>query len=398
VTASPALTAALQRAWLGRGPLACALWPVSLLYRALTALRAGLYRWGVFKTVRLPVPVIVVGSPVVGGSGKTPVTLALARYVAQQGVAVGIVSRGYGRAATVRSGSAGRAADAVIEVTPASTAAEVGDEPLLMHRTLAGQGLVVPVFVGRARAQAARALLAAHPGVQVLLCDDGLQHLALARDLDVVVFDKRGLGNGWLLPAGLLRQPWPRSRPRGADDGADQGAREGSIQAADEGAAGVACQLVLGLGNWVPERRLADHAVNAAGQTIALSALQGQPLAALAGIAQPQLFFDMLRARDLQLASTLALPDHYNFYSKQSLFHLDIPLICTEKDAVKLWLTQPDAWAVPLVLSLPPDFYGALDQKLSSLLRDYPPTTSGAPADSPPPSPATHSPRAPQAT
>src|SRR5690606_24360938 len=124
----------------------------------------------------------------------TPVTLALVRHLRDRGWHPGVVSRGYGR----------RTRD-VREVLPASSPAEVGDEPLLIARA-AG----VPVFVGRQRAQAGRALLAAHPRTDILVCDDGLQHLALARDLEVCVFNDEGAGNGWLLPAGPLREPWPR--------------------------------------------------------------------------------------------------------------------------------------------------------------------------------------------
>ncbi|RYY51787.1 MAG: tetraacyldisaccharide 4'-kinase, partial [Comamonadaceae bacterium] len=186
---------ALQRAWLRRGPLARLLWPVSLLYGALGALHRAAYRRGWLTVQRLPVPVVVVGNVVAGGAGKTPAVLALLDHLRQRGIAAGVVSRGYGRNG-----------DACTEVLPDDDPARVGDEPLLLRRKSGA-----PVFVAARRAEAARALLAAYPATRVLLSDDGLQHHAMARDIEICVFDRRGIGNGWLLPAGPLREPWPRA-------------------------------------------------------------------------------------------------------------------------------------------------------------------------------------------
>jgi len=190
------LESTLTRAWLRRGPLACALWPLSRLFRALAAARAGLYRTGVFKAVRLPVPVVVVGNIFIGGTGKTPLTIWLVEALRAAGFTPGVISRGHG--------GKGEGAH---EVTPASSAQQAGDEPLLIARRTG-----CPVMVGRARAEAGRALLAAHPEVDVLVADDGLQHYALGRDVEIVLFDGRGVGNGWLLPAGPLREPPSRRR------------------------------------------------------------------------------------------------------------------------------------------------------------------------------------------
>lgn len=175
----------LMRAWRGRGWLASLLLPLSLLYRALTALRRGLFAIGLLKQARLPVPVIVVGNIIAGGAGKTPLTLYLARALAERGWRPLIVTRGYG----------GRA-DAVHEVGTQADFAESGDEPVLLARC---SGL--PVWVGRRRADAARAGLTAHPECDLVLCDDGLQHYALARDIEVAVLDRRGVMNGFHLPA-----------------------------------------------------------------------------------------------------------------------------------------------------------------------------------------------------
>lgn len=320
----------LRQAWRRRGPLAALLWPLSLPYRALTALRHRLYQSGLLRSERLSVPVIVVGNVIAGGAGKTPVTLAVVRHLRATGWRPGVISRGYGRST-----------DDCREVRPDSSAAEVGDEPLLIART-AG----VPVFVARRRADAGRALLAAHPGTNILVCDDGLQHLALARDLEVCVFNDEGIGNGWLLPAGPLREPWPRAVDLVLHAGSAPG--------------GPAPQFAL-------SRRLAPYAVDAGGRHLPLAQLHGQTLHALAAIARPQDFFALLRAQGLMLAREETLPDHYDFSSWQRPVDNRLTIVCTEKDAVKLWPRHPDALAVPLQLTIDPAFFAALDARLASL-------------------------------
>lgn len=320
---------ALQRAWLRRGPLAWLLWPLSLVFGLLAATRRGLYRAGLLASERAPVPVIVVGNVVAGGAGKTPAVMALVEHLTAQGLQVGVVSRGHGRRT-----------DDCRQVLAASDAADVGDEPLLVARHCG-----VPVFVARRRVQAVRALLAAHPQTQVIVCDDGLQHYALARDLEICVFDDRGAGNGWLLPAGPLRERWPRP-----------------------------VDLVLrteaapGIEGFIVRRRLADFALRADGSRVAVDALRGQPLRAMAGIARPDAFFAMLRAAGLDLVQADALPDHYDFDSKVRPADAGYSLICTEKDAVKLWRRDPLAWAVPLQLEIEPGFWSTLDCLLAPKL------------------------------
>lgn len=183
----------LPRVWAHRGPMAWLLRPVAALYGIMIALRRLAYNRGIFKTQQVPALVIVVGNVVAGGAGKTPLTIAMARHLQAQGFKVGVISRGHGRetleARAVHRGSLPR---------------EVGDEPLLIHQTTG-----VPVWVARKRADAARGLLLVHPEVQILICDDGLQHLALARDIEICVMDERGVGNGWLLPAGPCESPGP---------------------------------------------------------------------------------------------------------------------------------------------------------------------------------------------
>ncbi|WP_416402154.1 tetraacyldisaccharide 4'-kinase [Alicycliphilus denitrificans] len=322
--------ARLRQAWRRRGPLAMALWPLSLLYGALSALRRALYRARLLRSERLPVPVVVVGNVIAGGAGKTPATLAVVRHLRAAGWRPGVVSRGYGRATTDCR-----------EVLPTASAAEAGDEPLLIARA-AG----VPVFVARRRADAGRALLATHPATDIIVCDDGLQHLALARDVEVCVFNDEGLGNGWLLPAGPLREPWPRAVDLVLHAGPAPG--------------GPAPQFAL-------SRALADHAVDAAGRQVPLAQLRGEPLHALAAIARPQDFFALLHAEGLRPIAEEALPDHYDFSSWKRPPDKRLRLICTEKDAVKLWPAHPDALAVPLRLEIAPAFFGTLDARLASL-------------------------------
>ncbi|KLN52780.1 tetraacyldisaccharide 4'-kinase [Variovorax paradoxus] len=319
----------LQRAWLHRSVLACLLWPLSLAYAALFGLRRWLYRKGWRKTERVRVPVIVVGNVIAGGAGKTPVVMAVVRHLQARGLQAGVVSRGYGRRT-----------DDCREVLDGSNAQDVGDEPLLIRRATGA-----PVFVAQRRIEAARALLARHPATQIIVSDDGLQHLALARDIEICVFDDRGVGNGWRLPAGPLRERWPRP-----------------------------CDLVLHSGEhpafesgYTATRALAQDAVASDGKRIPLDALAGEPVIALAAIARPEAFFDMLRARGLTLSETIALPDHCDFDGWQRPAHVGRRLVCTEKDAVKLWPKAPDALAVPLHFAPSPEFFTALDAKLSSL-------------------------------
>ncbi|RYF42241.1 MAG: tetraacyldisaccharide 4'-kinase [Comamonadaceae bacterium] len=320
---------ALQRAWLQRGPLAWLLRPVSLLFGVLVALRRRLYRSGMLQAWHPGVPVVVVGNVVAGGAGKTPVVIALVDHLKALGLNPGVVSRGYGR----------RTSDCR-EVHAQSDASDVGDEPLLVATRCR-----VPVFVAPRRTDAVRALLAAHPATQVLVCDDGLQHYALARDVEICVFDERGVGNGWLLPAGPLREPWPRP--------VDLVLRTGPPN---------------GIEGFGLRRQLADHAVRADGTRRPLAQLNTQPCAALAGIAQPQAFFAMLQDQGLTLASTEALPDHYDFDSYTAPPDVRTQLICTEKDAVKLWKRHPGTWAVPLVLQIEPAFWPAFDRALHAKL------------------------------
>jgi len=334
----------LQQAWLRRGVSACLLWPAAQVYALMTAFRRFLYRSGFFRSARVRVPVLVVGNVVAGGAGKTPTVIALVQHLQARGIHVGVISRGYGRT--------GHACQPVLPGTPIE---QSGDEPALIARATGA-----PVFVAPSRADAAYALLAGHPTVQVIVSDDGLQHYALHRDIEIAVFDERGVGNGWLLPAGPLRESWPQRLQRGCRAG------------------GRGVDLVLHTGEhavfegFTSTRALADNARRADGSRVALASLVGQRLLALAGIAKPEAFFAMLRARGLTLAETRALPDHYTFDSYPRPADKGYTMICTEKDAVKLFPRQPDVLAAPLEFSPEPAFFLALDALLAPLLSPVP--------------------------
>jgi tetraacyldisaccharide 4'-kinase len=236
----------------------------------------------------LPVPVLVVGNLVVGGAGKTPTVIAVVQALQRAGHRPGVISRGHGRA----GGPPGQQVLAVQHNTPVHLA---GDEPLLIQRRCG-----VPVWVGAQRAEVAAALCQAHPEVDVLVSDDGLQHHALARRAELVVFDERGTGNGLLLPAGPLRQPLPLALPATSrvlyTAGQPSTALPGSLAQRSIHSA------------WP----LAAWHRGEAGQAVPLAALKGQPLLAAAGLAAPEKFFSMLQSAGLDF-QRLALPDHHAY-------------------------------------------------------------------------------------
>jgi tetraacyldisaccharide 4'-kinase len=301
--------------------------PLSWLYALLAVLARRR------KAQRAPVPVLVVGNLVVGGAGKTPTVIALVQALLQAGWRPGVISRGHGRSG-----------DELSAVGPASTAAQVGDEPLLIARRSG-----VPVWVGRERVAAAHALCAAHPAVDILVSDDGLQHAALARDAEVVVFDERGAGNGRLLPAGPLREPLPRRLPP----------RRHLLYNAPRPSTPLPGALALrspGLA-----LTLADWQAGRSERAVALESLRGPRWLAVAGIAAPERFFAMLEAAGLAI-ERMPLPDHHAYAA------LPWPagtgrVLTTEKDAVKLdpaRLGATQVWVVGLDFRLPPDFTQAL--------------------------------------
>ena len=312
-------------------PLTAALAPIAPLFRAVTVARRGLYRAGVLKSDRLPVPVVVIGNISVGGSGKTPLAIALARALADRGWHPGIVSRGYG-AVSLEPRAVG--ADALADA--------VGDEPVLLART------GFPVWIGADRPRAARGLLAAHPECNVIITDDGLQHYALGRDVEIAVVDaSRGLGNGLPLPAGPLREP--SSRLREADAVVLLG---GTVT----GALGREFAMTFVGDRFVP--------VNARGEGAGAQAFRGPGVHALAGIGHPQRFFDHLKA--LGIAATChAFPDHHRFTRKDLELPAASAILMTEKDAVKCTAFADDrCWALPIRAVVDPKLFAFVEEKL----------------------------------
>lgn len=332
----------LTDAWQGPRITATAqcLRPLSWLYGGLAASHAALYRLGFFKRQRAPRPLLVVGNLVAGGAGKTPAVMAIVRLLAEQGWTPGVISRGHGR----RS-------DAVLAVRRDSAAQQVGDEPLLIHLRTG-----VPVVVGRERARAAQALCAAHPDVDILVADDGLQHHRLHHDMAVWVFDDRGAGNGLQLPAGPLRQTMPEQVPPHVRVLYSAG------------------RASTALPGFVGHRRLAGlqplqdwwtHPQRSLSDTGWASLLEPgrAAIVAAAGLARPEPFFRMLQGLGLTI-QPLALPDHHAFDV------LPWPegtarVVVTEKDAVKLSLAamgSTQVWVARLDFDPEPAFGEALRQ------------------------------------
>ena len=325
------LEARITAAWQRRGVLPWLLLPLALVYRAVLALRSAAYSAGLRRTSHAGVPVVVVGNLYVGGTGKTPLTIELVRSLQQRGWHPGVVSRGYG----ARSAAAPRLVDAGASVDA------VGDEPLLIARATQA-----PVSVGADRVAAAAALLAAAPDCDVIVADDGLQHLRLARDFEIAVVDERRLGNGWLLPAGPLREP---ARRLAAVDAIV--AHNTDCAALPAGAASCYAMRTALAGS---AYALADR-----GCTLGLDELRERQrsgsirITAAAGIGVPQRFFEMLAGAGLQI-QPLALPDHYD-YADDSFAGLDADVVLiTEKDAVKCeriaaLRQDPRFWVIPLL-------------------------------------------------
>lgn len=327
-----------MRNWLRRGYLAWLLLPFSGLYYLLASLRSILFAQGILPSTRLPVPVIIVGNVFVGGTGKTPLTIWLVEALRAAGYSPAVISRGYG---------AENACPGL--VVPDSAPGSVGDEPLLI-----AQRTGCPVMVGRNRAAAGLALLAQHPEIDVILSDDGLQHYALQRDLEIVVSDERGNGNGWLLPAGPLREPASRRRDFTVVNGVPHAAF--TMQGAGREGRRVFCMQLVGKtaerladrSQWLTLAEMAATAAPSAENPVR----RAVKIVAVAGIGNPARFFTLLRAAGLQFVA-LPLPDHYDF-SGHFFTELDADIILmTEKDAVKCARIErlkndPRLWVVPV--------------------------------------------------
>jgi tetraacyldisaccharide 4'-kinase len=331
------MSSRLQAAWLKRGATACLLWPFSVLMRGAVSIHKLCFRAGLLQSHRLPVPVVVVGNLIVGGAGKTPTVVAVVALLKAAGYRPGIVSRGYGR-------NHNNDDDSVQEVQANTPASQSGDEPLLLRLRCA-----VPVVVGRDRVAAARTLLRSHAEVNIIVSDDGLQHHRLQRDAQVVVFDERGVGNGWLLPAGPLREPFGAPPQRSV---VVYNAARASTAWPGETVQRSLAGVVL----------LSDWWDGKAASATSLTALCERPVWAAAGMAHPKRFFDMLHAAGLQNLRPLPLPDHFDFAALPWPANA-LDVIVTEKDAVKLRperMGSTRVWVAPLNFALHPASSAAL--------------------------------------
>lgn len=318
----------LEALWYGRSPLAWLLLPVAGLFRIAVGIRRRAYRAGWLRVHRLPVPVIVVGNITVGGTGKTPVTAWLVEFCRAAGYRPGVVSRGYG----------GRPAIKPRLVSPTDKADDVGDEPLLLCR-LTG----APVCVHADRVAAGQRLVEA--GVNVVIADDGLQHYRLYRDVEIAVLDgQRQLGNGFMLPAGPLREPAGRLN-------------DVDLVLVNAGPAGPG-QFVLQSG--IGRLRALDGSA-----TCTLDALRGQRVQAVAGIGNPTRFYAQLAAAGLEVLP-VPVPDHGRVDLELLRGESKVPIVMTEKDAVK----HPPfsgfpVWVAPLEINLPPEVGARVLEHLS---------------------------------
>jgi len=321
----------IQAHWQRLGALAVLLFPLSLLFRLVVALRRGLYRVGLLRTWRFAAPLIVVGNITVGGSGKTPLVIWLAGYLREQGFKPGIVSRGYG----------GKARNWPQQVRADSDPSVVGDEAVLL-----AQRAHCPVCVAPDRPAAVRSLLQ-HTDCDIVISDDGLQHYAMGRDLEIVVIDgDRRFGNGLMLPAGPLREPLSRLR---------------SVDL-------VICNGAAGGGEFAMKLRQPQvYPLSGDAPASGIERFAGQPVRAIAGIGNPQRFFDMLGAHGLQVEAH-AFADHHAFRAQDLTFDSAIPLLMTEKDAVKCRrIHNGEAWVVSVDAQPDAPFIHRLNMALAQL-------------------------------
>ncbi len=316
--------------WGKKNWLVFILLPISWIFGMLLRLKYAISSIGVLRPKSLPAIVIIIGNVTVGGTGKTPLLIALVNHFLFRGYFVGVISRGYGRI--------GKGCEEVISTSESSY---FGDEPSLIKKKTGA-----PVFVSRNRYAAGEALLKAYPKTQIIFSDDGLQHSALARDAEICVFDDRGLGNGFLLPAGPLREHWPRK-----------------------------VDWVIHSGNhpmfkgFQAPRNFSHEAICADGtkKNIRHFTNPTQPIVAIAGIAQPEVFFQMLRDQGIHPVKTIGLVDHASMNNLDLTIYKNSIILCTEKDAIKLWSRYPLIWAIPLELKIDQCFLSALETRVTEL-------------------------------
>lgn len=329
--------------WYGEASIPLAARLLEPLYAGAIALRRGLYRRGWLRRQQVPVPVVVVGNVTAGGTGKTPLTIELVARLRQAGWKPGVASRGYGRD---QPGTARW-------IEPGTPVELAGDEPALIAWKTG-----VPVRVDADRVAAARKLVEA--GCDIVICDDGLQHYRLARDVEIELVDaQRRYGNGHLLPAGPLREPASRARAcdfRVVNLGQASDAPEPAMAGA-------------GFGEWAMRLHIDTAQPLSGARARPLAAFAGQRVHAVAGIAHPERFFAMLRNRGIGVVPH-AFADHHRYRAQDFGFGSRLPVLMTEKDAVKCRAFAGDGYyGVPLQAELPTAFWVALLDRLGKLSR-----------------------------
>lgn len=316
----------ITSAWTKQNPLLIFLRPLSLGYRFISSIRRVWYK--LFASKPLPVPVVVIGNITVGGSGKTPVVISLAKALAHCGFKPGIISRGY-------KGSLNQSPTLV---SPQHKPEQVGDEPLLMHYKANA-----PVVIGRNRLKAAQYLLECHPEVNVILSDDGMQHYRLPRDVEIAMVEPKAWGNRKCLPEGPLREPLSRLK------------KVNYLLSSDKHIAGYNVRF---------EQDKAVH-IKTGQIDEGLESFRGRTVHAVAGIANPNRFFDMLRAKGIHVIEH-AFNDHHAFRLEDLAFNTAYPILMTEKDAIKCQhFNYLPIWVVSLSAKLDPTFLQKLIKDIS---------------------------------
>lgn len=328
----------MSKIWSGENKLYYLLIPFSLLYSMITWIRRKLYQFGILSSWRAPIPVIVVGNLSVGGNGKTPLVVSLVEQLQSRRYRVGVVSRGYG----------GKSDSYPLIVDDTTTAIQAGDEPILIYERTG-----VPFAVAPKRSDAVKALINKYP-LDLIITDDGLQHYALQRDIEIVVIDgRRFFGNGWRLPAGPMRESQTRLND------VDFIVINGDIPSND---------LLAGRDNFFTMYLKPMKAINLVSKE--QQDLSSFPqICAMAGIAHPQRFFDMLKMLNVDLIKTFAFADHQAFSATQlsNLTTDNQILLMTEKDAVKCKsFAQPNWWYLPIDAQINNIFIEMLIKKIDA--------------------------------
>ncbi len=322
----------IEKVWYSKNIFSLLLSPISLIYISIIYLRYTLYQLGLISITKINVPTIVIGNIVAGGTGKTPLVIWLAKHFKDKGFLPGIVSRGYG----------GTYLSNIELVKPTSNPLLVGDEPVIIARNTN-----CPVIVAKKRAKGAKKLVEKY-NCNIILCDDGMQHYSLARDIEIAVIDgQRRFGNNYCFPAGPLREP--KSRIFKAD-------------------------LIVSKYNARTCEHKMDYtyhqlvSLNELSKTIPISDLHGMTVHAIAGINNPDHFFSYLRSHKLELIIH-KFPDHYSYTEDDVKFDDNFPVVMTEKDAVKCLNYSSDKhWYIPISAELSKSFVCDLDKLMGKII------------------------------